>query len=106
MVYTRSSSNVTTVARAAAALLALRSSSTKSNEAQFWTNWTNWYHTFVSEVQDEMRSGAYGKGFNRFAEAETRWAIFCANKLRCDVEQVQSWLKHSDVNARMSLAGY
>jgi hypothetical protein len=106
MVYTRSSSNVTTVARAAAALLALRSSSTKSNEAQFWTNWTNWYHTFVSEVQDEMRSGAYGKGFNRFAEAETRWATFCANKLRCDVEQVQSWLKHSDVNARMALAGY
>ena len=102
MVYTRSSSNVTTVA-AAHALLALRSSSTKSNEAQFWTNWTNWYHTFVSEVQDEMRSA---KGFNRFAEAETRWATFCANKLRCDVEQVQSWLKHSDVNARMSLAGY
>ena len=103
MVYTRSSSNVTTAAHA---LLALRSSSTKSNEAQFWTNWTNWYHTFVSEVQDEMRSGAYGKGFNRFAEAETRWSMFCAKKLRCDVEQVQSWLKHSDVNARMALAGY
>lgn len=103
MVYTRSSSNVTTAAHA---LLALRSSRTRSNEAQFWSNWATWYHTFVSEVQDEMRTTVSGKGFNRFTEAETRWATFCAKKLRCDVAQVQSWLKYSDATARLALAGY
>ena len=106
MVYTRSSSNVTTAAHALLSLRSSRSSSTQSNETQFWSNWTTWYHAFVSEVQDEMRTGAYEKGFNRFAEAETRWSMFCAKKLRCDVAQVQSWLKHSDAEARLALAGY
>lgn len=102
MVYTRSSQAVS----AARTLLTLKTyrvtpvSYSGSNEARIWSNWTAWYHTFVSEVEDESYRG------NRFTEAESRWSTFCAKKLRCELAQVQSWLKHSDVTTRLTLAGF
>ena len=110
MVYTRSSQTVS----AARTLLTMKTyrvpvatvstvatvSDNGPTEAQLWSNWTAWYHTFVSEVLDESHKG------NRFTEAESRWSTFCSKKLRCDEKYVQSWLKHSNVTTRMTLAGF
>ena len=71
-------------------------------EVQFWSNWTAWFHTFVSEVQDEGNSSTK----NRFVEAERRWVTFCAKKLRCEEKYVESWLKNSDVQTRVKVAGF
>jgi hypothetical protein len=115
MVYTRSQKETVTAART---LVSLKHSTTRMarlmatlmetkdrepTDAQFWSNWTTWFHTFVSEVQDEAMTS---KGVNRFVEAERRWSSFCAKKLRCDVKYVESWLKFSDVNQRLSVAGF
>ena len=105
MVYTRSSNERYTAARTLASMKASFLASLKADgptETQLWSNWTTWYHTFVSEVQDEGKSSTK----NRFVEAERRWVTFCAKKLRCDEKYVESWLKNSDVEMRVKVAGF
>ena len=105
MVYTRSSTralqskSALSTAQAARTLLSMKTS-TEPTQTQFWASWATWYHTFVSEVLDELSRE------NRFMEAERRWTTFCAKEFRCDPAVVQAWLKYSDARIRLTVAGF
>jgi hypothetical protein len=55
----------------------------------------------VEEVRDERTL----TGAARFAEAETRWATFCAKSLKCHTNEVYTWLTNTDRKARMKAVG-